>query len=253
MSLFLQEIKMNLARSFRYKFNLISDIVVFTILFSFFMLAQVGTSFSYTYHNYNHQALLLLGYIGWNFSTMCISLINNEIRHELAKGMFYHKLLSKHSLPIIYISKLISAFLIQTIVVICYTLIAVFVFQVQFTINLTIILVLIICLVGMYGIGLIVGAATLLFKKAGNIVLLLQLTLLFITDTIPTNSVILIVSRVIPLTIANDVIRTLYSSGGLNQNIFWLIFSSLIFLVIGVMSFQYALKITRKNGTMLLY
>jgi len=253
MRIFFQEIKMDLASSFRYKFHIVSDVVVFTLLFVFFMLSQTGTSFSYRYYSDNFQALLLLGYIGWNFSVMCIALINNEIRHELQRGTFYQKLLSKFHLPFIYLSKLISAMLIQFVVVLCYTAIAIIIFEVQFNINLMIILTLIICIMGMYGIGLMVGAATLLFKKVGNIILLLQLTLLFVTDTIPTNAMILTITRFIPLTIANDVIRTSFSNGGISENFLLLILSSLAFLVSGVIFFQVALNLTRKNGSMLLY
>jgi len=217
------------------------------------MLSQTGASFAYRYDSDNYQALLLLGYIGWNFSVTCISLVNNEIRHELERGTFYQKLLSKFPLPFIYSSKLISAMLVQLIVIFFYTAMAVMIFGVRFNINLVIISTIIICIIGMYGIGLMVGAATLLFKKVGNIILLLQLMLLFVTDTIPTNSIILTVSRFIPLTIANDVIRTSFSGGRVNEILLFLIVSSIAFLVGGTIAFQVALNRTRKNGSMLLY
>ena len=47
------------------------------------------------------------------------------------------------------------------------------------------------CSLGMYGMGLLLNGATIKYKRVGSLLFLFQLGLLFVTDTIPSDSIVL--------------------------------------------------------------
>lgn len=248
-----QEFKMDILSTLRYRFSILSDIIVYTVLLSFFFMSGTGSSFAETYGTDNYRALLLLGYISWSLSVACISMVGNEIRNETQRGTLYQKLASKTPLQVLYLSKLFSGVIVQLGIILCYVLVAVFLFDVQFYINFTMIIAILTCVIGMYGIGLVIGGLSLFFKRIGNIILLVQLTLLFITDTVPSNDAILSVSRFIPLTICNEIIRSSYAGLPVGQLFIQLIISSIVFFAVGCFIFQFTLSRSRKTGNLLLY
>ena len=60
---FLWEIKMDLHRTFRYHFGLITDIIVYFGLFTVFMITDSGMSYGEQYGYANYKGLILLGCI----------------------------------------------------------------------------------------------------------------------------------------------------------------------------------------------
>lgn len=60
--MFWYEIKMDFLRSIRYRFGMISDLLVYFALFTVFMVTDSGNSYAQTYHYGNYKELVLLGY-----------------------------------------------------------------------------------------------------------------------------------------------------------------------------------------------
>lgn len=247
------DIKMQILSAWRYKFSVISDIVVFSLLMIFFLTSRTGTSFSEKYMVSDYKALLLAGYIAWTLSISAISSVGNEVSSELSKGTFYRKMHSKYPLAVLYLGDLIASFVIQIFVIVCLLIIAKVFWNVSITFSFTIIIALIINLLGMYGIGLIVGGLSVRYKRIGAIVLLIQLGMLFITDTIPTSSSLLAVTKVIPLTACNEVIRTCLSNHTDAQSLVMLLLTSIIWIFIGTAVFYISINRAKKIGNLLYY
>lgn len=247
------DIKMQILSAWRYKFSVISDIVVFSLLMIFFLTSRTGTSFSEKYMVSDYKALLLAGHIAWTLSISAISSVGNEVSSELSKGTFYRKMHSKYPLAVLYLGDLIASFVIQIFVIVCLLIIAKVFWNVSITFSFTIIIALIINLLGMYGIGLIVGGLSVRYKRIGAIVLLIQLGMLFITDTIPTSSSLLAVTKVIPLTACNEVIRTCLSNHTDAQSLVMLLLTSIIWIFIGTAVFYISINRAKKIGNLLYY
>lgn len=253
MKILYYEFKMDLLRTIRYKMGFISDILIFTIFLSIFLLTDTGVSLSSKYPTDNYKALLLLGYIAWSFSVSAISSTSSQIGNELQRGTFYLKFNCKYPLQILYIGDLFSSLFIHTIIVIIYTLLAKIIFHIQIFFNLEIIIAILICMIGMYGIGLILASLSLYFKQIGAINFLVQMLLLFITDTVPSNTNILYISKILPLTLCNNVIRSIFSGSENFHSIITLLFSSIAFFFIGFFCFGFFLNKSRKKGNLLFY
>ena len=84
---FLWEIKMDLHRTFRYHFGLITDIIVYFGLFTVFMITDSGMSYGEQYGYANYKGLILLGYIAWIYAVSAISNIANSVHNEAAQGI----------------------------------------------------------------------------------------------------------------------------------------------------------------------
>ena len=103
---FLWEIKMDLHRTFRYHFGLITDIIVYFGLFTVFMITDSGMSYGEQYGYANYKGLILLGYIAWIYAVSAISNIANSVHNEAAQGILYKKISSKYPLQILFFSPL---------------------------------------------------------------------------------------------------------------------------------------------------
>lgn len=247
------DMKMKILSTWRYKFSVISDIVVFSLLMIFFLTSRTGTSLSEKYMGADYRTLLLVGYIAWTLSISAISSVGNEISSELSKGTFYRKMHSKYPLVILYLGDLIASFVTQIVVIAGLLIIAKVFWNVSISFSFTIVIALIINLLGMYGIGLIVGGLSVLYKRIGAIVLLIQLGMLFITDTIPISQSLLAVTKVIPLTSCNEVIRTCLSNNVDTYSFVMLLLSSAIWIIIGGIVFYMSIRKAKRRGNLLYY
>lgn len=254
MRIIFYEFLMSLQRSIRYRFHFISDAIVYLLLLSFFLMSGTGTSFGSQYNDINNsKTLLLLGYIAWTFSITCIASTANSIGNELRNGTFYHKIFSKMPIQFIYIGSLLEAIFVQVIIIGILLPLIYVIFGVGVYIKGPMILAILITLMGMYGVGLAIGGISLFYKRSGTILFLIQMLLLFLTDTIPTNESLLKVTEFIPLTICNDILRTSYMNLPVGSKMMTLVLSSTLLLIIGNFIFVYMKKKAMKTGNLLQY
>ena len=247
------EFKMDFLRTIRYKMGIVSDIVVFTILLCFFYISNTGASFQKVYGTNNYKTLLLLGYIAWTLAVSAISTIGNQITSELQRGTLFFKLNCKLPLQIVYIGDLVSASIIQLFIIFIYSIVTHFAFGVDYFVSPAVLVSLIICTFGMYGIGLIVAGLSIYFKRIGSIILLIQLFLLFVTNTVPTASIITNVSKILPLTMCNTVLRLSFSNENIYSSFVLLLLTSIFWFALGYIVFGLFIKFSKKKGNLLLY
>lgn len=147
----------------------------------------------------------------------------------------------------------VSSVLLETITIILVVFISKVVWHIEFAFHIQFILPIILESLGMYGIGLIVAGIAMYFKKTGTIVFLIQTALLFVTDTVPTNSDILSVTHYIPLTRCNEILRQIAVGNEYASMILGLCIVSLVWLVIGSVFFDVMLKQAKMRGNLLFY
>lgn len=248
---FYYEIVIKVKSTLRYRFGVISDFVVFSIFMAFFMNSNVGISFANQYKYENYKALTLLGYIAWTVSVAAISSSTNEISTELNRGTFYRKLNSICSIRVLLFADMIASMIVEMTVFLSLLIIAHIVWGVNIPFKIISIVAIIICTLGMYGIGLILSGMAIRLKRIGSIVLLVQTGLLFVTDTIPTNMLITKITSIIPLTCCNMVMRLNISNQECIKELLWLSIISLFWFGLGNTIFDSLVKSSKKKGNLL--
>ena len=127
------------------------------------------------------------------------------------------------------------------------------IWKVALRFNAMILVALIISTFGMFGIGLLIAGVALLHKRTGALTLIVQMGLLFITDTVPTSDLLAKITQVVPLTSCNEVIRKSLAGTSDTRALILLIAFSALWLAIGIIAFNLCLKKAKKNGNLLMY
>lgn len=247
------EIKMDCLRTFRYRFGMITDIIVYFVLFTIFMVTDSGMSYSEKYHYANYKELMLIGYVAWIYAISAISNITNAMRTELMQGTLYKKISSKYPLQYLFGGLFISSILLETLTIIVVVITSKVVWSIQISFHPQFIVPIIIQSLGMYGIGLMIAGFTVYYKRIGSIVFLIQTALLFVTDTVPTNSAILNVTKIIPLTNCNDILKKIVFGESYSGHMLILILTSAIWLLVGIGVFEFMNKCAKRKGNLLFY
>ncbi|MCR1898894.1 ABC transporter permease [Irregularibacter muris] len=249
------EIKLDLELSWSYKTSFISEIITIAILYISLLFMDAGESLG-IYYGLEAQSkeLLLVGYILWTFSIMAINTISSNIQTEASTGTLEQKFTSIIPMYTLILGQLISSLLVQFLEIAIILAISIFIFDVPLIINLQSIIIFFITVMGMYGIGLIFGGITLKVKKLGQIIFILQIILLFISNTISMASNSISVTKLIPLTIGNDLIRKAISNQAIPTLEYVQLFStSLAWVIIGIITFNYFEKLSKKEGLISAY
>lgn len=250
---FYWEIKMDVRGTLRYRFGLITDIVIFSVLLGIFLISDSGHSFSETYHYTNYKELLVLGYMAWIYAVTAISSISQIVSGELRLGTFYKKYNSKYPLQLLLLARMIASLLIETIVIFVLLILAGCLWKVNMTFHPMIIPAILGSTIGMYGIGLMIAGLAIFYKRTGSIVFLIQMGLLFVTDTVPAANRMLSFSKILPLTSCNLVIKYILSGESYRNEFLFLLVTMIIFFGIGVLVFNFFLSKARKKGNLLFY
>ena len=244
------EIKMDFRSAFRYRFGMVTDIVIYSVLLIFFLMSNSGTSYTDMYHYDNYKELLVVGYLAWIYAVTAITSISQIVSGELRQGTFYKKYNSVYPLQALLFGRMTAALLIQSIVVLIVLLVSMLFGNRITGIQPIAIVAVIISTIGMYGIGLIIAGMSIFHKKIGSILYIIQLCLLFVTDTIPTSQN---VTLVLPLTLCNTVLRKSIAGISYATDFMKLIVSAVAFLILGICVFHWYLKKARKKGNLLFY
>lgn len=244
------EIKRSLKESFSYRMGFVSDIMVLILLYTALIFGNTGMRLGSYYNNPgNYKTLFLLGYIFWSYSISAISLTCNEISAEAVKGTLEQKFMAVIPYPFLVLGSVISNFMVSSIVAAVIIAFSTLVLGVNIAINGKVLLALLLTLAGMYGMGLILGGLALIAKRVNQMTLVLQIVLLFATDTTTKRSPSSVAKLIIPLTSGNDIARKAVSSMAIYPTD-WLqlLLASILWLVVGSAVFGACSRYARKNG-----
>lgn len=249
----LWKIKLDILSAFRYKFSITSDLIVMILLFMFFIGSNTGASFNKTYGNVDSRQLLFAGYIMWTISIAAISSLTLVISKEAKNGTLQVLFHSKYPLEIILFGEFLSSQMIHSVIILILSSIAYFLVNIPIVITPELLIPIIFCGLGMFGMGLFLTGMSIFFKRIGAVILLVQLSLLFVTDTIPTAQGIKNISKFIPLTIANDVVRKILSNISYSQELINLIIISAIWILVGIIGLRFFINRAKEKGNLFFY
>lgn len=175
----------------------------------------------------------------------------SSIKGEAKHGSLKLRLQSRFSLPILLFVQMCIYFMSSIITWTGLAIISVVTGTLEFSDYIYIIISFLICIpsiVGMYGMGLILGSLTLIEKNIGQFVYLLQMALLFISNSLsPTRTKLV---NIIPFNSGIQITRDLYLNKSVNVidiGIYFLV--NVVWLVIGVTIFKKVLNKVKKNGS----
>lgn len=245
--------RVELSGAFRYRASFVSDIVVYTAILTLFMMSGSGHSLSEKYGVADYRSLLFAGYIAWTFANSALVSSVNNTSAELSRGTFYRKLNACCPLPLIQLGELLSTVLMNCIVAFTVAIIGGIVWDLRLYVSGVSLGAIAICSLGMYGMGLLLNGVTIKYKRVGSLLFLFQLGLLFVTDTIPSDSIVLSVTRLVPLTACNDLIRLSMIGADFVEPAVRLCASSLAWLALGYVVFRFLLFRAKKDGNLLHY
>lgn len=237
----------------RYAFGFVSDIVIYGALLVVFMVSDTGQSFGEEYHYADYKVLFLIGYLAWLYAVTAVCSLSRLVTTEIKQGTFYRLCNAKYPLAILLSGKMIAQFVIQSGIVVGLLLAVGVIGKVRFPFSLVLIAVMIISTIGMYGIGMALSGLTIYYKKTGSIIYLVQLGLLFMTDTLPTSDIVAGVTTILPLTTCNAVMRKVIAGQAYWTEMIFLIFISVICLVLGMGVLQFFYNKARRKGNLLFY
>lgn len=250
-----------------YKLQFISSIVgvlISTMVFYFFS-DFVGQNLSQSLQQYggNYFAFVLVGIALADYLVVSTETFSGTIRSGQVNGTFEALLVTPTSIMTILISSYLYPFLFTTFRMLSYILLGVFFFGVEFHVhNFWIcLLTFFLSLLPLLGMGLLSAAFIILFKQGSPINWVLGVSSTLLGGVLyPVSSLpawIKPLSLIFPLTYGIEAMRkVLLAHAAFNDvqnNLFVLILFSVIFIISGIISVQYSLKVARKQGTLLHY
>lgn len=244
------EIVLNLKDSFSYKIGIFNDILVLGILYFSLVFMGTGSSLSSSYGSKigDSNTLLLIGYVFWSLSIGAIGSVSSEISSEATKGTLEQKFMAVVPIQWLLLGKFISSILVELLVSIIIAIAASVFVGTKIIVNGTIIISLVLTVIGMFGMGLILGAIALNEKKIGNILFLIQICLLFVSNTLTKNNFLSHFNKVIPLTNGINIARKSAAINSITSHEWLLlIISSLLWMVIGYIVFTLATSYVKRK------
>lgn len=196
----------------------------------------------------------LAGYLLWFFALLAIDSMSQDIAEEAQTGTLEQFYLSRWSFRLMLFLRFVSTLITSLAMIVPLLLLLMLSTGVSLDIRLGDTLPIIgVTLLGLCGLGYLLGAVTLLFKRIGNAMTLVQFGLLFLALT-PVERLsppLQVVALTLPLTQAVKLLRVSLlgnSSTLLSVDFLLLAFHSAAYLAIGALFFGWAEALARDKG-----
>ncbi len=205
-------------------------------------------------------AATLLGYVIWLYTFMAVSNMGWSLREELQTGTLEQMFMSPVAPQTLIIGRSLAAFFTNSITILMISLILIPLLDIRIPLRAEGVVVLAWTVVGLWGLGFIVGGATLLFKQVESLAYLLQYGVMFLNGSLlPVDRfppVIETAARLIPGTQGIIVLRHVlldrqslsvtWHSGSLPA----LMIHSAAFFILGWLVFRLCERTARRRGTL---
>lgn len=249
------EVKRQIIFARNYPFQEISNLAVLYIFF-IGLYWSLGIGASQRQANHFYYKHLLLGYLLWTYAVSAISLLAFDIAEEAQSGTLEQIALVPQQLRPWFI-RCIGNFILQTgRTAILYLLIILSTSIQPLSLTVPQAGVAVLTIAGLYGMGLVVGAITLICKKTTFLVNIIHFFLFFFTGIVtPLESLpstLNTIAQIIPLAHGTRLLRQLASSGSINhtvgQSLILLIITATLWVTIGITALLSAYRVARVNG-----
>lgn len=195
-----------------FKFNVITEVLGLFLVF-------LGINFFMGYGSFQTASLAntLLGFCLWTYAIFAISNMSFALREEQQQGTIEQMCMGQTSFATLLFGRTMATFLWTTLIILIGGGLITWGFGLELGLNAGIIPVMLLTIAGLYGLGYLVGAATLLFKNILSLANLLQNMLLFLNGAIVPVTFfpawLLTATRVLPTTLGIEVMRMITLEG----------------------------------------
>jgi len=246
------EIRVSLKEMLGYKANLISEFLLYVVLF----LSVMGFSStrqlqsSYRISADTAKFLVFLGYVFWQFSIIGLGYSSSSIGSDARRGILEVKMQSDFSYPFLNFVRILFKVVFSYIFILFFLVLSRFFFSITLRDLGFLLLSLVVVLpavVGMYGIGLVFGGISLKEKQISQVLMIVQGVLLFFSNIFQTGE--RLVYNLIPFCNGITIIRNLYVGLPVSPGqVVVYIATNLLWLVLGLAVFSSCLGIERRKG-----
>lgn len=238
-----------------FKFNLLSDVLSLFLIF-------LGINFFMGYGSFQPDsiAFTLVGFCLWTYAAFAIGNMSFALREEQQQGTVEQMCMGATPFSALLFGRTLSNFIWTTAIVLVGGGSIALGFQLELGLTPSVIPVLILALVGLYGLGFLIGGLTLLFKNILSLSNMMQNLLLFLNGAIvPVTAFpnwMTQVTRVLPTTLSIEVVRMITLDGqslldAWNAGLLPLLaLHSTTWFVVGLALFAVADRAARKRGLM---
>ncbi|KRM79208.1 hypothetical protein FC84_GL001377 [Lapidilactobacillus dextrinicus DSM 20335] len=246
------ELEMEAKTRYKYLASTLSDFVIFTLAYIAVLFFADVTVINQSYHTNDGTILILIGYMFWNVGVVAMDISTQTIESDSRAGILETEIQSRFPLwVLIMVRSWVTNLITFGYLLIISLITAIVIGQSVLSLLNAILLVMLLSSVsnlGMFGIGLIFGAGSLIFKSIGQWATLLQgIILIFANVAIPYTTWI---QAILPFGLGIEIARSLY----LQRDVEWItvlvyIVINVILLCIGLLIFNIALQHERKYGS----
>lgn len=251
------EIKLGFVKMARYPLQTLTSLLVLYVLFigMFYgsrFLAGVGSVQSTGLSRSATEAIA--GYLLWFLSLFAIDSMSQNIAEEAQTGTLEQLYLSRWDFSVILFMRFIAAFLTSLAMLVPLLFLLVLSTGASFALQLGKTLpVIVLTTIGLCGMGYMLGALTLIFKRIGNAMTLVQFVLLFLclppVEQLP--GPLRYFALTLPLTQGIKLLRAIMLGTGAHVrpgDVYLLLLTALAYLAFGLFVFNRAQAIARNRG-----
>jgi len=249
----------------RYFLEALSGLVMVYILFlGFFFSAQTFQSAAPLPADSTGLAHRAVGFILWLFALNSIGHFSNAIRDEAHIGIMEQIALSPSGLIVNMWGRAIGKTIVDclTIGLVLITIIISTHISLRFP-PLSVAIVFLLTLSGLYGLAFFFGGLTLIYKRLGNVTIVVRFAFLILTGAVtPIENFppwLQAIAKTLPMTQGLKILRLLmienipFMSVVKSGNLLWLIINSACYIGLGLVSFRIFEGVARQRGLLGVY
>ena len=238
-----------------YRFDLIVQLLTVGLIFlgvSFFLGGG---------HLDPHQlASALVGYVVWFYARIIIMSASADLLGEAQAGTLEQTYMSPVSASLLLLGRMLALLISTTALVLLISGLLILLLGISLPLRWEGLPVFFLTLIGLFGFTLALSGAGLIFKQTDTLANLIQNMLLFLTGSLlPIERFphwLAAISATLPITQGIIVLRQILfadeslSSAWQNGSLFWLVVHSALYLIAGLLVFQWCERIAKQMGTL---
>jgi len=238
-----------------YKINVITELVMIGVIF-------IGASFFLGGGQFNPQQLdtLFLGYIVWLYARIVIMSTGGDLVGEAQAGTLEQMYMTPAPTEMLVLGRVFATLITTTVMVFLTGIALILILGLNIPVRWEAFPVMGLTLAGLFGFALMLGGATLVFKRIEALADLIQNALLFLTGSLlPISHFpgwLATFARTLPITQGIDVLRNVelngqtLTSAWVNGSLIWLVVNSALYLSVGWVVFKWGERIARTQGSL---
>lgn len=223
--------------------------MLFTILNSFLLFFALYTLFNNIVETDNSsRAIFIVSYALWYFSLAIITEPGWVILSESTRGTIEQWWLSPYPFWIILFSKIIAGNVVNSLRTILLVILILITTKSSVELGMNSLFILLISLLGMYGVGFVLAGISLIYKRVQDIIPILQYLLLAIISLPPNDNFLV---NLIPIYSSSNLLKqSIIGTTILYGDYLSFLIVSILVFCIGVLFFIICEINVRKKGTL---